>query len=71
MTMAKVSAFSSPQGAAEYAQELKESGFHVQISGPVDIVLIDKPGTAIDGWSQSGTTWYVVTGSNKDFTTVD
>lgn len=67
MTMAKVSAFPSATAAAQYAQELKDVGFKVIITGPVDLALIDKPGSAIDGWSESGKAFYVVVGSQKDF----
>lgn len=70
MTMAKVSAFDSTSDAVEYAQELETNGFEAIITGPVDMVLIDKPGSAIDGWSQSGKTWYLVVGSKKDFTPI-
>ena len=71
MTMAKVSAFDSANGAVEYGRELEANGFQAIVTGPVDMVLIDKPGSAIDGWSQSGKTWYLVVGSKKDFTPIE
>lgn len=71
MTTAKVSAFASADEAAQYGLELKAAGMQVVITGPLDLVLIDKPGSAIDGWSQSGKSWYLVVGSQQGFTEVE
>lgn len=71
MNIAKISAFASAAEAVEYARELRESGFQVVITGPVDLVLIDKPGTAVGGWVQAGTAWFMVAGSELAITPVD
>lgn len=71
MRITKIAAFDNVDEAALYANQLKNVGMTVWTTGPTDIVLIDRPGSAITGWSEQDKGWITVIGSEAQFVHVE